>query len=129
MNREKPGDVYTHVSNMVSKKIKNYVSNSKDSNHEIAKKLDEKVKRKIVKQTVMTSVYGVTFIGAKDQIQRQVKDYQLVEEEDYFLASKFLATLTLDAIKDLFSGAHAIKKWLIRCKYHKKGAELIANSG
>lgn len=69
---------------------------------------------------VMTSVYGVTFIGAKDQIERQVKDYQLVEEEDYFLASKFLATLTLDAIKDLFSGAHAIKKWLIKCNRLKK---------
>ena len=55
MDREKPGDVYTHVSNMVARKIKTYVSNSKDSNHDIAKKLDEKVKRKIVKQTVPSS--------------------------------------------------------------------------
>lgn len=66
VNREKPGDVYTHVSNMVSKKIKEFAQDKKDANYEIARKLDEKVKRKIVKQTVMTSVYGVTFIGAKD---------------------------------------------------------------
>lgn len=37
-----------------------------DPNNEIALILDGKVKRKIVKQTVMTSVYGVTFIGAKE---------------------------------------------------------------
>jgi DNA-directed RNA polymerase len=43
-----------------------------------------------------------------------------VDEPKYFAASKYIASLTLDAIKDLFSGAHETKKWLIKC------AELIA---
>ena len=30
--------------------------------------------RKLVKQTVMTSVYGVTYIGARDQIKRRLKE-------------------------------------------------------
>lgn len=37
--------------------------------------LDEiQVDRKLVKQTVMTSVYGVTYIGARDQIKRRLKE-------------------------------------------------------
>jgi DNA-directed RNA polymerase len=35
-----------------------------------------------VKQTVMTSVYGVTFIGAKTQIQRQLKDQKIFSDPD-----------------------------------------------
>ena len=42
--------------------------------HEIAKELEGKVTRKVVKQTVMTIVYGVTFVGGRLQIERQLKD-------------------------------------------------------
>lgn len=41
--------------------------------HEIAKELEGKVTRKVVKQTVMTIVYGVTFVGGRLQIERQLK--------------------------------------------------------
>jgi DNA-directed RNA polymerase len=34
------------------------------------------VKRKVVKQTVMTTVYGVTKYGATKQIARQLKDIE-----------------------------------------------------
>lgn len=30
--------------------------------------------RKVVKQTVMTTVYGVTFIGAKDQVENRLRE-------------------------------------------------------
>ena len=33
-----------------------------------------RVDRKVVKQTVMTSVYGVTYIGARDQVLARLKD-------------------------------------------------------
>jgi DNA-directed RNA polymerase, mitochondrial len=42
--------------------------------NEIALHLRGKINRKVVKQTVMTNVYGVTFIGAKAQIYRALKD-------------------------------------------------------
>lgn len=63
----------------------------------------------------MTSVYGVTFIGARKQIFRQLKDKEYLDdkENDPYEASYYLALTTLDCIKDLFSGAHGIKKWLI----------------
>jgi DNA-directed RNA polymerase, mitochondrial len=37
--------------------------------HRAARLIDGMIDRKVVKQTVMTSVYGVTFVGARKQIQ------------------------------------------------------------
>lgn len=34
---------------------------------------DPGIRRKVFKQTVMTSVYGVTYIGARAQIAKQLK--------------------------------------------------------
>lgn len=39
----------------------------------IAKHLDGFVRRKVIKQTVMTTVYGVTRFGARLQIAKQLK--------------------------------------------------------
>ena len=62
---ERPGDVYTAILKFVIKDIEN----EKDpALIEIAESLKGKVTRKVIKQTVMTSVYGVTFIGARKQI-------------------------------------------------------------
>jgi len=72
-------------------------------------------------QTVMTSVYGVTFIGARDQILARLKERfpeghaGLNSEElaDTLSAcAGYLARTTLDSLGDLFSSADAIKKWL-----------------
>ena len=49
--------------------------------HPIARKLLGNIKRKTVKQTVMTSVYGVTFIGAREQIYKQLRDQNFMSEE------------------------------------------------
>ena len=62
---ERPGDVYTAILQYVIKDIEN----EKDpALIEIAESLKGKVTRKVIKQTVMTSVYGVTFVGARKQI-------------------------------------------------------------
>lgn len=45
------------------------------------------VDRKLVKQTVMTSVYGVTYIGARDQIKRRLKERGLIEDENELFAA------------------------------------------
>jgi DNA-directed RNA polymerase len=44
---------------------------------ETAESLKGNVNRKVIKQTVMTSVYGVTFIGARKQIQKQLKEKRI----------------------------------------------------
>jgi DNA-directed RNA polymerase, mitochondrial len=70
MNREKPGDLYTYICEMVSKRIDEESQDTTHPYHDIAVKLKGNIKRKIVKQTVMTTVYGVTFIGARKQIHK-----------------------------------------------------------
>lgn len=38
--------------------------------------------RKLVKQTVMTSVYGVTYVGAREQLRRRLKEKGVITDED-----------------------------------------------
>lgn len=49
------------------------------------------VDRKLVKQTVMTSVYGVTYIGARDQIKKRLKERATLPDEQVFGASCYAA--------------------------------------
>ena len=70
----------------------------------------------------MTTVYGVNFIGAKNQIQRQLKDRGDIPAEHLYACSLYLGRLVLDSIGDLFKGASGIQTWLNRC------ARLIAKS-
>jgi hypothetical protein len=39
----------------------------------------------------MTTVYGVTFIGAREQIEKQLKDRKDIPEEDCWPAASYLA--------------------------------------
>jgi DNA-directed RNA polymerase len=39
----------------------------------------------------MTTVYGVTFVGAREQIEKQLKDLKQLQEEDCWLAASYLA--------------------------------------
>jgi DNA-directed RNA polymerase len=88
----------------------------------------------------MTTVYGVTFVGARDQIERQLKDKKGIPEEECWPAASYVAkkvcftlirqrytvdishSQTLLCISDLFSGARGIQTWLNLC------ARLIAKS-
>lgn len=65
MKAEKPADLYTFVAKLVEEKIlKDLATDDLDmETRKLAEKLSGKIRRKIVKQTVMTTVYGVTFIG------------------------------------------------------------------
>lgn len=57
---------------------------------QVAKILEGFVKRKVIKQTVMTTVYGVTRYGAKLQIARQLKDIDEFPKEHVWIASSYL---------------------------------------
>lgn len=49
----------------------------------------------MVKQTVMTSVYGVTYIGARDQIKRRLKERCAIEDDaELFAASCYAAKVS-----------------------------------
>ncbi|KAF8130200.1 hypothetical protein EV363DRAFT_1399395 [Boletus edulis] len=108
---DRPSDVYTYVANMVEK----IVVRDADNGEKIAQLLLGKISRKVVKQTVMTTVYGVTYIGAREQIEKQLKDRGDIPEELCWAASAYLAKNVLHCIGDLFSGAKAIQNWLNLC--------------
>jgi DNA-directed RNA polymerase len=77
VDSDKPQDVYSKVLDIVLSEIeKDFSSNELDSKSIKKKKYATLVRgtidRKVVKQTVMTSVYGVTQSGARAQIQARL---------------------------------------------------------
>ncbi|GLB44584.1 putative DNA-dependent RNA polymerase catalyzes the transcription of DNA into RNA using the four ribonucleoside triphosphates as substrates [Lyophyllum shimeji] len=115
---DRPSDVYTHVGEMVEQVL----DEDAKKGERYAIMLKGKISRKVVKQTVMTTVYGVTFVGAREQIERQLKDKKVVPDEECWKAASYLASKTIQCIGDLFSGATAIQNWFSYC------ARLISRS-
>lgn len=108
----KPQDVYSNVLDIVeSERLKEEKAN------EIAKILSGVIKRKIIKQTVMTTVYNVTFYGAKLQILRQLEDLNDFPLEKANESSAYIARKTFLSIRQLFSSAREIQDWLSECAY------------
>jgi len=108
---DKPQDVYSEIAAIVDRK------REEDSRAgvEIAASLEGFIKRKVVKQTVMTTVYGVTKYGASLQIAKQLKDtddfpVSLVEP-----ASKYLAHKTFESLNELFTASQEIQDWFTEC--------------
>jgi len=99
-------------------------------NNRAAKLVNGLLDRGVVKRTVMTSVYGVTYIGARTQIQEKIeekleeKGYDIDEmDREIFAAAGYLATMTIEVMGDLFQGARQTQNWLADC------ARLISQQG
>ncbi|KAF5938968.1 hypothetical protein HYC85_023227 [Camellia sinensis] len=73
---EKPADVYLGIAASLEMDQGSYLM----------------VDRKLVKQTVMKSLYGMTCIGARDQIKKRLKDRCAIEDEDELFAASCYAT-------------------------------------
>jgi len=116
---DSPQDVYTEVCKLVKERIKTDATNGID----VAKLLIDKIDRRVVKQTIMTSVYGVTFIGARKQISGQLKDKPGIPDELNYQASVYITKKTFESLKEMFSGAKTIMEWLAAC------SRIIAKSG
>ncbi|KAB2057464.1 hypothetical protein ES319_A11G170900v1 [Gossypium barbadense] len=115
---EKPADVYSGIAGRVLDIMR--IDAQKDPtvfpDALLAKILVNQVDRKLVKQTVMTSVYGVTYIGARDQIKRRLKERGVItDERELFVASCYAAKTTLTALGEMFQAARAIMSWLGEC--------------
>ena len=128
---DRPSDVYTHVSLAVEEEV----IREAEEGHPVANLLVGKISRKVVKQTVMTTVYGVTFVGARDQIERQLKERKDIPHEKVWAAASYLAKKVkffvsfvvfeptsvfcviqvLLSIGETFKGAKAIQTWLNLC--------------
>jgi len=141
IHSEVPQDVYTGVCDRVVKhvhaeamrKLSRTATEEERRQQRYARLVDGVINRKVVKQTVMTSVYGVTYIGARKQIQARLKEkfqereggrmLTKEEEQDVYEASRYVATITLSKLAELFSAARNIMEWLATC------ASLVAKQG
>uniref|UniRef100_A0A6N2LBI8 DNA-directed RNA polymerase n=1 Tax=Salix viminalis TaxID=40686 RepID=A0A6N2LBI8_SALVM len=114
---EKPADVYSGIAARVLDIMRRDAQKDPDVFPDAlrAKELIYQVDRKLVKQTVMTSVYGVTYIGARDQIKRRLKERGITEESDIFGCSCYAAKVTLTALGEMFEAARSIMNWLGDC--------------
>jgi DNA-directed RNA polymerase len=114
-NRDVEFDI--NDSESLSKKEKKALNNNRS-----AKLVNGLIDRGVVKRTVMTSVYGVTYIGARQQIQEKIEEKLESRGHDIddmsheiFLACGYLARVTMDVMGDLFSGAKETMNWLTTC--------------
>lgn len=115
---EKPADVYSGIAARVLDIMRRDAQKDPAVFPDAlrAKLLLSQVDRKLVKQTVMTSVYGVTYIGARDQIKRRLKERgAAMEEPELFGASCYAAKVTLTALGEMFEAARGIMSWLGEC--------------
>ncbi|CAO1635376.1 unnamed protein product [Jaminaea pallidilutea] len=117
---DRPADVYTAVADLVIGDIEREAQS--ENPDPACALLKGKITRKVVKQTVMTTVYGVTFIGAKDQVMRQLIDRGDIPREEVWRCAVFLSRKILASIGDLFAGAQQIQHWL------SESASLISRS-
>ena len=61
----------------------------------------------------MTTVYGVTFVGAREQIEKQLRDRpDILAAEHAWPAAAYLAKVVLACIGDLFNAAKHIQNYL-----------------
>ncbi|XP_064459637.1 DNA-directed RNA polymerase, mitochondrial-like [Ornithodoros turicata] len=106
-----PQDVYSGVAALVERE------RTKDAagGLEIARVLDGFIKRKVVKQTVMTVVYGVTRFGAHLQIMKQLKDIPDFPQEHCWSAAHYLVQKTFFSIQEMFTATREIQDWFTHC--------------
>ncbi|KAK9808067.1 hypothetical protein WJX73_001423 [Symbiochloris irregularis] len=84
--------------------------------HENARLILPHVDRKLVKQTVMTSVYGVTHQGARSQISNRLRERGVdAESDDFFSASNYATQITMLELGNMFVSARAVMAWLNAC--------------
>ncbi|KAH1127033.1 hypothetical protein GYH30_015857 [Glycine max] len=116
--KEKPADVYTEIAVRVYDIMRQDSNKDPDTfpNALLAKVLIDQIDRKLVKQTVMTSVYGVTYIGAREQIKRRLGEKGFVTDDRLlYAASCYAAKVTLAALGEVFEAARGIMGWLGDC--------------
>ncbi|XP_063770549.1 DNA-directed RNA polymerase, mitochondrial isoform X2 [Pseudophryne corroboree] len=119
MPSETPQDVYSGVAQQVEEFCK------KDARQgiKIAKVLDGFICRKLVKQTVMTVVYGVTRYGGRLQIEKRLREMDSFPQEYVWDASHYLVQKVFSSLQEMFTSTRLIQHWLTET------ARMISKSG
>ena len=78
-------DVYSEIAALVRAQVQQDIAKGLPE----ALVLQDNVDRKLVKQTVMTSVYGVTFVGARHQISSRLSERGWDDEKLLYKTSTY----------------------------------------
>ncbi|XP_022665620.1 DNA-directed RNA polymerase, mitochondrial-like isoform X2 [Varroa destructor] len=106
-----PQDVYSGIAEVVERQRKQ----DADSGVLIAQILEGHIKRKVVKQTVMTVVYGVTKYGAQLQILRQLQDLDDFPQQHAHIAASYLVQKVFFSLREMFTATREIQDWFTNC--------------
>ncbi|XP_059048720.1 DNA-directed RNA polymerase, mitochondrial [Achroia grisella] len=107
----RPQDVYSAVAALVEEARVRDAAGGLTA----ARVLEGFVRRKVIKQTVMTTVYGVTRFGARLQIAKQLKDIDEFPKEHVWTCSQYLTTKTFDSLREMFTSTKLIQDWFTDC--------------
>ncbi|XP_069550992.1 DNA-directed RNA polymerase, mitochondrial [Brachyistius frenatus] len=118
-----PCDVPQDVYSGVAQQVEEFRARDAESGLKIAQVLKGFINRKVVKQTVMTVVYGVTRYGGRLQIEKRLKEIDEFPKEFVWDASHYLVRLVFSGLKEMFRGTREIQDWLT------ESARLISKSG
>lgn len=113
---ETKSDIYLTVLELVQKSIVKDIELGNPKLANLAREAQSCVSRKVVKQTVMTTVYGVTLYGAYRQIREKLLDIlrDLVPSLRVAELALYLAKQTLNAVGDVFGEAKSIQNFLMQ---------------
>ncbi|KAB2833953.1 MAG: T3/T7 RNA polymerase, partial [Caedimonadaceae bacterium] len=113
-----PQDVYSEVLHAVNKRVALDAERTDRQGH-LARLVQPILSRKIIKQTVMTSVYGVTAIGARMQVLNRLQEHFAADglvtpqrEAELSEAAAYVAKMTLESLREMFRSAKLIMDWL-----------------
>jgi DNA-directed RNA polymerase len=120
---DKPADIYTRVAEKVEARL------AKHESHKDILWESMGVSRKLVKRPVMTTPYGVTGFGIRDQLKGEIVAQQLVRgkeeawleketdkpEKAVFYAATFIAPLVKEAISETVLASQQVMDWLREC--------------
>lgn len=109
-----PADAPNSVYARVAGTTKPLVAEDADLGHPWAQRVYELVDTDLVKPVTMTTVYGVTMVGARNQIRERLRKAGLGEHE-LNEASKYLSAVVLRGIGQVVAAAKDIMEWLFAC--------------
>ncbi len=102
-----PQDAYLEVGGNLLERI---TADAKSGNA-LAASVIKHCERPVYKQTVMTTVYNLTRVGARSQIKDKLKK-RGVPKEELYPASNYLSQQVLASVGDTFKSAGEIMQWL-----------------
>ncbi len=105
-----PKDLYSIVADGVRELVGSDIARGKS----LAEKMLPLVQRSLVKQPVMTTVYGVTESGTREQVRARLREAGL-KNDALYEATKYLAAATSKAIAKASTGASSLMAWIRKC--------------